>query len=272
MTICRGLRPARAGVAATSSARTFALVGLRAGERPRHGQAVQGADQVQPQPPEGPRVGGAVAVLGPAGQVGALGGLPGAAALHRRGVDDPHVVTEHAGPPPELADQPRHRAGEPAQPLVVAGLLRQVREHRQQVLPGVTQPAGLTGVAQQRLHHRQGQQLRVADPRRDPHPRAGRDTLRMGLQQVVGGHIQCCGQDRERMARSSKRGGGYEIRTREGLPPTRFPSVRPRPLGESSATRVRDGARRTRIPPRRDRGPGRAMAYTGCDPSCGVIL
>src|SRR5690348_5209478 len=29
--------------------------------------------------------------------------------------------------------------------------------------------------------------------------------------------------------------GGCEIRTREGLPPTRFPSVRPRPLGESSA-------------------------------------
>src|SRR5215467_7042668 len=30
-------------------------------------------------------------------------------------------------------------------------------------------------------------------------------------------------------------GGGYEIRTREGFIPTRFPSVRPRPLGESSA-------------------------------------
>ena len=29
-------------------------------------------------------------------------------------------------------------------------------------------------------------------------------------------------------------GGGYEIRTREGFIPTRFPSVRPRPLGESS--------------------------------------
>src|SRR5215472_13951935 len=29
--------------------------------------------------------------------------------------------------------------------------------------------------------------------------------------------------------------GGRGIRTREGLPPTRFPSVRPRPLGESSA-------------------------------------
>src|SRR5204863_2489139 len=29
--------------------------------------------------------------------------------------------------------------------------------------------------------------------------------------------------------------GGYEIRTREGFIPTRFPSVRPRPLGETSA-------------------------------------
>ena len=36
-------------------------------------------------------------------------------------------------------------------------------------------------------------------------------------------------------------GGGYEIRTREGLLPTRFPSERPRPLGESSA---RDGTGR----------------------------
>ena len=44
--------------------------------------------------------------------------------------------------------------------------------------------------------------------------------------------------------------GGCEIRTREGLPPTRFPSVRPRPLGESSAgqlicarPRLKPGAR-----------------------------
>src|SRR5215831_20614293 len=35
-----------------------------------------------------------------------------------------------------------------------------------------------------------------------------------------------------------QRGGGCEIRTREGLPPTRFPSVRPRPLGESSAGKL----------------------------------
>jgi hypothetical protein len=36
------------------------------------------------------------------------------------------------------------------------------------------------------------------------------------------------------IASSTWRGGGCGIRTREGLPPTRFPSVRPRPLGESS--------------------------------------
>ncbi len=38
-----------------------------------------------------------------------------------------------------------------------------------------------------------------------------------------------------------RRGGGYEIRTREGLPPTRFPSVRPRPLGESSVEKLTGG-------------------------------
>jgi hypothetical protein len=37
---------------------------------------------------------------------------------------------------------------------------------------------------------------------------------------------------------AGQRGGGCEIRTREGLPPTRFPSVRPRPLGESSARKL----------------------------------
>ena len=36
----------------------------------------------------------------------------------------------------------------------------------------------------------------------------------------------------------SGRGGGCGIRTREGLHPTRFPSERHRPLGESSARKV----------------------------------
>src|SRR3712207_5704848 len=35
--------------------------------------------------------------------------------------------------------------------------------------------------------------------------------------------------------------GGWEIRTPEGLPPTRFPSERHRPLGESSSAVDRTG-------------------------------
>jgi hypothetical protein len=38
-----------------------------------------------------------------------------------------------------------------------------------------------------------------------------------------------------------EKSGGYEIRTREGFIPTRFPSVRPRPLGESSAGNNTEG-------------------------------
>jgi hypothetical protein len=41
---------------------------------------------------------------------------------------------------------------------------------------------------------------------------------------------------------AGQRGGGWEIRTPEGLPPTRFPSVRPRPLGESSVGKPTDSA------------------------------
>jgi hypothetical protein len=53
-------------------------------------------------------------------------------------------------------------------------------------------------------------------------------------------------------------GGGYEIRTREGFIPTRFPSVRPRPLGESSVEKD------THTP----RGLG--TGYSSQRPSCGV--
>src|ERR1700751_1002817 len=53
-----------------------------------------------------------------------------------------------------------------------------------------------------------------------------------------------------------QRGGGCEIRTPEGLPPTRFPSVRPRPLGESSAGQPTGP-------------PGRRGAATLADPGAG---
>jgi hypothetical protein len=73
------------------------LVGLRPGQGEADGQAVQGAQQVQPQSPEPSRVGGAVPVLGPSGQVRALDGLAGAGALDGGGVHDPDVVGPQAG-------------------------------------------------------------------------------------------------------------------------------------------------------------------------------
>lgn len=81
-------------------------------------------------------------------------------------------------------------------------------------------------------------------------------------------------------------GGGYEIRTREGLPPTRFPSVRPRPLGESSAANNtrRQGVLANTFPRDRSRvllgwdgvgervdGGGLGSAKVGVSPSRGAI-
>src|SRR5437667_4715161 len=66
---------------------------------------------------------------------------------------------------------------------------------------------------------------------------------------------------------AGQRGGGCEIRTREGLPPTRFPSVRPRPLGESSAGKLTG--------PAETRGSGADLSVRvdrlAADPSHGVI-
>jgi hypothetical protein len=58
----------------------LAFVGFGAGEREGDGQAAEGGDQVQAQPPEVARMAGAVPVFGPSGQVRAAGGVAGAAA------------------------------------------------------------------------------------------------------------------------------------------------------------------------------------------------
>ena len=148
------------------SRRTCAFVGLGAGECPAAiGSPCRVHDQVQSQSPEVAGVRGAVPVLGESGQVRALGGLPGTAALDRGGVDDPHVVGRDSwsGLTSARISQAM-RVGQLAQPLVVAGLRGQVREHRAQVRASEPQPAGLAGEAEQRLHHRQRDQLGVADP------------------------------------------------------------------------------------------------------------
>ena len=81
-------------------------------------------------------------------------------------------------------------AGRP-QPLVVPGLLRQVREQVPQVRAGVPDPAGLRGKPQQRLHDCQGHQLSIAELRRQSDGRPQWRELRGCLQQVIGSHVQC---------------------------------------------------------------------------------
>src|SRR6266511_63832 len=101
-------------------------VGRGASKREADRQAVQRADKVQAQPPEVAAVAGAVAVFGPSGQLGAVGGLGRPAALYGGGVAYPHVI----GPPGRVAGQhadgPLEQAGGCPQALVVAGLAGQV--------------------------------------------------------------------------------------------------------------------------------------------------
>jgi hypothetical protein len=57
-------------------------------------------------------------------------------------------------------------SGRAAQPLAVAGLVRQVREHGPQVADSETDPPVLAVKAQQRLRDRQADQLGLAQPDR----------------------------------------------------------------------------------------------------------
>ena len=151
-----------------------ALVDLRVGHSEGDRQPGRCAHEVQSQPPEEPRVRRAVAVAGPAGEPGTFRGRHRPAALDRGRVDQPGVVGPHVGVLGEEADHRLELHARAAQPLVVAGLTRQIREQMSEMLSGVTQPASLRGEPQQRLHHRQRQQLGVGQLRGDPDLRAPR--------------------------------------------------------------------------------------------------
>src|SRR6266496_5502678 len=101
----------------------FALgfVGGCQAEGDRH--PVRGAHEVEPQPPEVARMRGAVAVGGQAGQVGALDRLARSATRHGRGIDEPEAVAERWRAACQVPDDVADRGREPAQPLVVTGLL-----------------------------------------------------------------------------------------------------------------------------------------------------
>src|ERR1051326_1482554 len=65
----------------------LAIAELGIGQAPGRDDAVRGGEQVKAKAPEVARVGGAVAVVGPVGELGALDRLPRGAAGDRRGVE-----------------------------------------------------------------------------------------------------------------------------------------------------------------------------------------
>ena len=139
----------------------------------------------------------AVAVARPPGHVRAPDRRPGAAAFHRGGVGDPDVVVPEAAVGGQVPDHLLDQWQRGTQPLVVARLVRQVRETTAQVAEGKADPPVLTVEAQQRLRHRQAHQFRLAEPGRAPRPAVFH-------QPVVDLHIQC-------------RHEGVQISVHEGL-------------------------------------------------------
>jgi hypothetical protein len=137
---------------------------------------------------------GAVAVGGPAGQIGAFDGLPGTAAFDRGGVAHPPVVGPQRGVAGQHADDVLQQPAGGTQSLVVAGLLGQVGEQMAEVGAGVAQPAGFGGEAEQGLQHREGDQLGVRQLGGDPNRGAPRRQVWGALQQVIGGDLQCGGE------------------------------------------------------------------------------
>jgi hypothetical protein len=55
----------------------------------------------------------------------------------------------------------------------------------------MTHPAGLGGISQQGLHHRERDQLRIAQPGLQARRRPPRRQVRILLQRVIGSHIEC---------------------------------------------------------------------------------
>ena len=127
------------------------------------------------------------------------------------------------------------------------------------------------------LRLRAGATPRHADPRR-PRPGArvlGREhaTKTRGTNRDVERH-QPPKKDSHPSQSGNRGGGGYEIRTREGVNPTRFPSERHRPLGESSAgnlTRAGTGPQLADDPAVVERQEGRRRAPRGRPRRCGRV-
>ena len=178
--------PARArrawAIISVAMSRSSALAGASA---KAIGRSRWGGHQVEAQPPEVAGVGGAVAVFGPSPRVRALLGCAAVSALDGRGVHQPQVVMPRWAVPGRPGDDVLHREA------VVGGSGRQMREPWSQMGVRVAQETGLGSVSQQRLDHRQGDQLGVGQLGSDPHRGSLGHPLGMLDQQIINCHIYC---------------------------------------------------------------------------------
>jgi hypothetical protein len=77
------------------------------------------------------------------------------------------------------------------EPLVVAGLVGKIREASTQVLVGEAEEPSLRREAEQRLDHRHGEELGIAQLRGDTHRGSPDPEQWIGHQFIVDLHVQC---------------------------------------------------------------------------------
>jgi hypothetical protein len=130
-------------------------------EAERH--AVGGADQVEPEAPERPRVGGAVATGGVAGELRALDGLGRLGAGDGCRVEQPQAVAEGRRAVGQAVEQPHDLRGQRPQALVVARLLGDVGEQVPEAAAGEAQEAPLVGTVEKDLGDGERDELGVRD-------------------------------------------------------------------------------------------------------------
>ena len=87
---------------------------------------------------------------------------------------------------------------------------------------GIAQPAGLRAEAEQGLQHRQGDQLGIAQLGRDPDRWPPGSQLRGGLQQIVGGDLQCGGEGVQVGVHRASTGSTLGLQRRSWTPSSTF--------------------------------------------------
>src|SRR5258708_5299533 len=139
------------------------IVDLGIGQTPERDSAIGSGEQVQAQAPEVAGVGGAIAIVGPAGELGALGSLARGATGDGSGIEQSELIPPRrckAGP---VAHGMLHQPVGSPQPLVVGRGLGQIGEQMAQASGCEAHPAALGVEAEENLGHGQADQFRVGE-------------------------------------------------------------------------------------------------------------